>query len=90
MNPDRFIKQAIVGAVIAGWLLSIAVDGYLSIAAGQLSVTLQDVIKQGLAALVGFLAKTGIDALSEKGAVPVTNAGGPLETREVAGGSDGV
>lgn len=88
MNPDRIIKQAIVGAVIAGWLLSIAVDGYLSIAAGQLSVTLQDVIKQGLAALVGFLAKTGLDALGDKEAVPVTNAGGPLVTREVAGPSE--
>ncbi|RYG55122.1 hypothetical protein EON80_31085, partial [bacterium] len=77
MNSDRFIKQAIVGAVITGWLVSIAIDGYLSISAGRLSETLSDVIKQGLAALVGFLAKTGIDALGS-GPVPVTNADGPL------------
>jgi len=64
MNPDRFIKQAIVGAVIAGWLIAIGVDGTLSLRTGQLSATLQDVIKQGLAALVGFLAKTGVDALT--------------------------
>jgi hypothetical protein len=83
MNSDRFIKQAIVGAVISGWLISILVDCYLSMASGQLSATLQDVIKQGLAALVGFLAKTGVDALGSGGAVPVTNANGPLETREV-------
>lgn len=82
MNSDRLIKQAIVGAVIAGWLLSILVDAYLSIASGTLSATLQDVIKQGLAALVGFLAKTGIDAIGERGAVPVTNADGPLEVTE--------